>query len=111
MKNQKIFNCGIVATLSIAPAYPIKAIEKGNKPNIIVVYADDIGYGDLSCYGNPLIHTPHLDKLASEGIRLTSFYVAASTSTPSRASLLTGRYPVRAGLPNVIFPNEDRGLS
>jgi len=111
MKNQKIFNYGIAATLSITSAYPVKAMEKENKPNIIIIYTDDLGYGDLSCYGNPVIRTPHLDKLASEGIRLTSFYVAASTSTPSRASLLTGRYPVRAGLPHVIFPNEDRGLS
>lgn len=79
-------------------------------PNIILIFADDLGYGDLSCYGHPLIRTEHLDQMADEGIRLTSFYVAAPSCTPSRAALMTGRYPLRSGLPYVIFPKEDKGL-
>ncbi len=80
------------------------------KPNIIVLFADDMGYGDLSCYGHPNIHTPNLDRLASEGIRFTSGYAAASVCTPSRVGLLTGRYAKRAGLPNNLGPESIGGL-
>jgi len=66
-------------------------------PNLVVLYADDLGYGDLGCYGSPTISTPQLDRMAREGLRLTSFYVAP-TCDPSRIALLTGRYPVRTGL-------------
>ena len=80
-------------------------------PNIVLFFADDLGYGDLGCYGHPTIRTPNLDRLASEGVRFTSFYAAASSCTPSRAALLTGRYPLRAGLPNVLGPDSEIGLS
>lgn len=79
-------------------------------PNFIILFADDMGYGDLGCYGHPTIRTPGIDKMAQEGIRLTSFYVASSVCTPSRAGLLTGRYPQRVGLPNVLMPNAENGL-
>jgi arylsulfatase A-like enzyme len=69
-----------------------------SKPNIVIIYADDLGYGDLGCYGHPTIRTPHLDRMASEGMRFTSFYSAAEVCTPSRAALLTGRYPIRSGM-------------
>lgn len=65
------------------------------QPNIILIYADDIGYGDLSCYGYSKINTPNVDKLASEGVRFTNAHCTAATSTPSRYSLLTGEYPWR----------------
>lgn len=65
------------------------------QPNIIIIYADDVGYGDLGVYGSELIPTPHLDRLASEGLRMTSAYATASTCTPSRYSLLTGEYAFR----------------
>ena len=68
------------------------------KPNVIVIFADDLGYGDLGCYGYPTIRTPNLDRMASEGMRFTNFYSAAEVCTPSRAALLTGRYPVRSGM-------------
>jgi len=67
-------------------------------PNIIVILADDLGYGDLGCYGHPTIHTPNLDHMAAEGMRFTQFYSAAEVCTPSRAALLTGRLPVRSGM-------------
>ncbi len=90
-----------------------KAGHQG-KPNIIVIFADDLGYGDLSCYGHPTIITPHLDKMAEEGQKWTNFYVAASVCTPSRAGLMTGRYPIRSGMcsdkSRVLFPNSTGGL-
>lgn len=68
------------------------------KPNIVIILADDLGYGDLGCYGHPSVRTPHLDRMAAEGMRFTDFYAAAEVCTPSRAALLTGRYPVRSGM-------------
>lgn len=73
------------------------------KPNIVIIYADDLGYGDLGCYGHPTIRTPNLDRLAAEGMRFTDFYSAAEVCTPSRAALLTGRYPVRSGMAHNQF--------
>jgi len=82
-----------------------------SKPNIIIVFADDLGYGDLSCYGHPSIHTPRLDQMAQEGIRLTSYYAASCVCTPSRAGLMTGRYPMRIGQPGNLGPNSKGGMS
>ena len=67
-------------------------------PNVVIILADDLGYGDLGCYGHPSIRTPHLDRMAAEGMRFTDFYAAAEVCTPSRAALLTGRYPIRSGM-------------
>lgn len=67
-------------------------------PNLIIIYADDLGWGDLACYGHPTIRTPNLDRMAAQGMRFTNFYSAAEVCTPSRAALLTGRYPVRSGM-------------
>jgi arylsulfatase A-like enzyme len=78
-------------------------------PNIVLLLADDLGYGDLGCYGNRKIRTPHLDSLAREGARLTEFYTSP-TCTPSRAALLTGRYPLRSGLTRVLIPRENFGI-
>ncbi len=84
------------------------------RPNIVIIYADDLGYGDLGCYGHPTIRTPNLDRMASEGMRFTSFYSAAEVCTPSRAALLTGRLPLRSGMCSntrrVLFPNSAGGL-
>jgi arylsulfatase A len=81
----------------LLPATTLRASKDG-PPNVIIIYADDLGYGDLGCYGHPSIRTPHLDKMAAEGVRFTDFYSAAEVCTPSRAALLTGRYPVRSGM-------------
>lgn len=71
---------------------------KPSRPNIVLITADNLGYGDVGCYGNSVVKTPHLDRLARRGVRCTDFYTASPTCTVSRASLLTGRYPQRHGL-------------
>ena len=92
-------------------ATPIKAADK---PNIIVIFCDDLGYGDLGVFGHPTISTPDLDRMAAEGQKWTSFYVGASVCTPSRAALMTGRLPVRNGMMSagnrVLFPDSMGGL-
>ncbi len=86
----------------------------GRLPNVVIVFADDLGWGDLGSYGAPVIRTPHLDRMAAEGQRWTSFYVTASVCSPSRAGLLTGRLPVRNGLygdrARVLFPDFVGGI-
>ncbi len=85
-----------------------------NKPNFIIIFCDDLGYGDLGAYGHPTIRTPNIDRMAAEGQKWTNFYVAASVCTPSRAALLTGRLPIRSGMcsdkSRVLFPNSTGGL-
>ncbi|MBL7645622.1 MAG: sulfatase [Candidatus Hydrogenedentes bacterium] len=84
------------------------------KPNIVVIFCDDMGYGDLGAFGHPTIQTPNLDRMASEGQKWTSFYVAAPVCTPSRAGLMTGRLPIRSGMCHdtrrVLFPNSSGGI-
>ncbi|MDP3594982.1 sulfatase-like hydrolase/transferase, partial [Phenylobacterium sp.] len=81
------------------------------QPNFIIILADDLGYGDLGCDGGKVIHTPNLDRMADEGVRLTDFYASANVCTPSRAGLLTGQYAIRNGLAHeVIQPADTTGL-
>lgn len=83
-------------------------------PNFVIIFADDLGYADLGCFGHPTLRTPNLDRMAAEGAKLTQFYSAASVCTPSRAALLTGRLPIRNGMCSdkrrVLFPNSGGGL-
>ncbi len=90
-----------------------KAIESQRRPNIVVILADDLGYGDLGCYGNTRIQTPNLNALAKDGIRFTDFHSSGAVCSPTRAGLLTGRYQQRCGVPVVISAknHRDHGLS
>jgi arylsulfatase A len=76
-------------------------------PNIVIILADDLGYGDIGAYGQTSIRTPNIDRLAREGIKLTDFYAAANICTPSRAGLLTGRYPIRTTLGHEVIQAKD----
>lgn len=100
LANKRAYLEGIAASAAdlSAPA-PVR-------PNIIVVLFDDLGYEDLSSFGARAIRTPAIDQLAAQGTSLTNYYAPAPVCTPSRASLLTGRYPVAAGLPGVAFPSD-----
>ena len=77
-------------------------------PNIVVVFFDDLGWGDLSSYGNRLIDTPRIDALAAEGVRMTAFYSASPVCTPSRAALLTGRFPIRTRTHQHVFMSDEQ---
>lgn len=105
-----------VALITLGAGF-IGSAEGAQKPNIIIILADDLGYGDLGCYGNPGIRTPNLDRLAAEGKRFTDFYAGQSYCTPSRAALLTGRLAVRSGVAgrpgpglHVFYPKDKGGL-
>jgi len=85
--------------------------ESTDKPNIVVIFCDDVGYADIGVFGAKGYETPNLDRMAAEGVKFTDFYAAAPSCTPSRAALMTGCYPQRVGLPNVIGPNAKIGIS
>ena len=80
-------------------------------PNVVLVYADDLGYGDIGAYGAKAIRTPHIDRLATEGVRFTDFYVAQAVCSASRAALLTGTYPNRIGILGALFPTSTNGIA
>ncbi|MBY0376005.1 MAG: sulfatase [Bryobacteraceae bacterium] len=101
---------GAAAAASSLAARPAGAAANPAKPNIILIYCDDLGYGDLGCYGSKL-RTPNLDRMAAEGARFTHFYSANPVCSPSRAALMTGRYPTRVGVQRVFFPQDKVGLA
>ena len=104
-----------LATLALVTILPcIAAAQMPPAPNIIIIFADDMGYGDMGCFGHPTIRTPNLDRMAQEGMRFTQFYSASPVCTPSRAALMTGRLPIRNGMVgdkrHVLFPDSVGGL-
>jgi len=108
---RSLFSYALGTACALAIAMPASA--QAPRPNIIVIYADDLGYGDLGSYGSPTIRTPKLDRMATEGLRFTDFYSGAEVCTPSRTALLTGRYATRSGMAGnrrVLFPNSKGGL-
>ncbi|MDQ3440279.1 MAG: sulfatase [Planctomycetota bacterium] len=103
----RIYLFALLVTCSLASS---SLGEDTRPPNIIHIVGDDVGYDDLSCYGAPKIKTPNLDKLASQGVRFTSFYAPSPTCTPTRAALMTGCYAERVGVNRVLFPHDKIGL-
>lgn len=111
---------GILCCPNVTTAYcanlPVQEeIQAKKTPNIVLIMCDDLGYGDISCYGHPTIATPNIDRMAAEGMKCTQFYTGASVSTPSRASILTGRYPIHNGMYgdewDVLTPYSTQGMS
>ena len=102
-----------ISALTVA-ALCLVAPADARDPSVVVIFCDDLGYGDLGCFGHPTIATPNLDRMATEGQKWTEFYVAACVCTPSRAALQTGRYPIRNGMCSnrrrVLFPDSKGGL-
>ncbi|MFT7643147.1 MAG: arylsulfatase A [Pirellulaceae bacterium] len=103
-----------LAVLIASSSLVTPRLAAAKSPNVIVIFCDDLGYGDLGCFGHPTIRTPNLDGMAAEGQKWTEFYVAACVCTPSRAALQTGRYPIRNGMCSdtrrVLFPDSKGGL-
>ena len=108
MKNKLVLVAAIWLLAVAAPPYAAPL------PNIVILFADDLGYGDLGSYGHPYIRTPNLDRLAAQGQRWTDFYAPASVCSPSRGALLTGKLPNRTGMYGrqlaVLFPNDQAGM-
>ncbi len=112
------FSFAVAAILAIAcvATLPLDANAGERPPNFVVMFIDDMGYGDIGPFGSKKNSTPHLDRMAAEGMKLTSFYVASPVCTPSRAALMTGCYPQRVGLNRgpghiVLFPGDGSGLN
>lgn len=98
-----VLSVGLAVALGVnSPVRGDASSEAGPRPNIVVVLADDLGYGDLGCYGHRRIQTPHIDRFAHEGLKFTDCYAAAANCSPSRAGLMTGRTPFRVGIYNWI---------
>jgi len=101
-----------LGTASLGRAGRLLAGEAGDKrPNIVFVLADDLGWAELGCYGNTFNETPHLNRLARQGVRFTDAYAAAPVCSPYRASLMTGQYPARVGITDYLRPNDPKHLS
>jgi len=98
------------ATVAMRAGRGTSNTRTAKRPNFVILLADDLGYGDLRCYGHPTIRTPNLDAMAGGGMRFTQFYAAASVCTPSRAALMTGRLPGRSGLTRVLSPFATGGI-
>lgn len=100
-----------LAACTSSEALPVQdVVVNPQKPNIVIILADDLGWGDISANGADLISTPNIDRIGDEGVRLTTFYAGSNVCSPSRAALLTGRYPIRSGMQHVIMPHSQDGL-
>ena len=104
----------LLATVAFSALNGSASAQRADQPpNIVIIFTDDLGYGDVGVYGHPTISTPNIDRMAHEGMKFTQFYTGASVCTPSRAALLTGRLPIRSGMAGsrrVLFPNSANGL-
>ncbi len=102
---------GRLLLLACCLVLPPVCIASAEQPNIIIIYVDDLGYGDTGVYGHPVVTTPNIDQLAAEGLRFTQFYAPSALCSPSRAGLLTGRTPYRTGIKSWIPDNSDVSLN
>ena len=93
----------LLSLLNLSLMLPLPAPQAA-APNIVVIIADDVNWDDIGCYGNPKIHTPNIDRLAGQGIRFTNMYLTASSCSPSRTSILSGRYPHNTGSAELHTP-------
>ena len=109
--NNKLFDFSCLTLSLLVPFTVFSQKSNKDKPNIIVIFADDEGFADLSCYGATQYSTPNFDLMAQQGIRFTNFYSAQAVSSASRAGLLTGCYPNRVGITGALFPNSEIGLN
>ncbi|MFH1980423.1 MAG: sulfatase-like hydrolase/transferase [Pseudomonadota bacterium] len=101
----------LIPRAATAPVFAQSAPDvspPADRPNIIIIYCDDLGYGDLGVTGSRAIATPNIDRMAKEGVRLTDYYACSGVCAPSRAGLLTGRYPFRSGVIGNVYPGDDR---
>ncbi|MGB0766361.1 MAG: sulfatase family protein [Phycisphaeraceae bacterium] len=112
MKNiNQLINLIVLALcLLIQPGCAAAAQAQQQPPNIVIIFTDDMGYADLSCYGSTICTTPNLDRLAERGMRFTDFYVTTAVCSASRSSLMTGLYPPRAGISGALGPRNEKGL-
>jgi arylsulfatase A-like enzyme len=107
-------NVSIFLALSVVLCGPLRGAETPRKPNIVMVFIDDMGWGDFSCFGNTAVRTEHIDRLAAEGLRFSQFYVSAPICSPSRVALTTGQYPARWRITSYLDNralNERRGVA
>ncbi len=107
--NRKLIFCKHLAIIWLVLAF-ISSAQAASRPNIIFIFADDLGYGDLTSFGSTTISTPNIDSLATRGMKFTSFYAASNVCSPSRAALLTGRYPFRSGVNTVYYHDSIEGM-
>jgi len=101
---------GVAAATAGCALGTARPAAEGERPNFVIIFCDDLGYADLSCFGSTTIQTPRLDRMAAEGMKFTDFYAAGPVCSPSRAALLTGRYPKRVGITGVLFPADKTGI-
>ena len=110
LRRTLLMRIGSMVTLWLLAATIVDAENPQRPPNVILVLADDLGWQELGCYGNPFNETPHLDALAKQGVRFTDAYAAAPVCSPQRAALLTGLTPARLGITNVLGPRSQKHL-
>jgi len=106
-KTHLIYLFAVLTTLACSKPEQAAVVEQ---PNVIIIFCDDLGYGDLTSYGHPTIKTPNLDRMVAEGMKFTNFYSGSPACTASRYALLTGRYPIRSGFGWVLVPSSPRGM-
>ncbi len=108
--NAITFSRALILSMMLIPS-AAKAADQARTPNFVIVFTDDQGYEDLGCFGSPKIKTPNIDRMASEGIKFTSFYVGQAVCSASRSALMTGCYPGRVSIQGALGPNANYGLS